>query len=106
MTTCCMPALPRPATHELTPAQLEHVLADVWAVDTEHGLAACFAVADAVGMSADTPGAHIRDVALPTWQWERIEAAIAERAETLVPGSSPLVLHDWAALGPRIGHEL
>lgn len=108
MTTCYAPAAPRPATrvHELSPGQLERVLAEVWAVDTEQGLAACFAVADAVGMSSDAPGAHIRHVALPAWQWRRIETAVADRAEALVPGSSPEVLRDWADLGPRISHEL
>ena len=106
MTTCCASVATRPTFQELSHRQLERVLAEVRAVDIEQGLMACFAVADAVGMSADTPGTHIRNVVLPAWQWLCIEAAVADRAEALVPGSSPDVLRDWAELGPRIGHEL
>ena len=107
MTTYCVPVrAPRPAVHPhptirrtLSHSQLKRVIHEVQAVDAEQGLAACFAVADLLELSADS---HIRNVGLPPWQWLRIADAVIERAEGLFPGGSPDVLRDWAELGPRV----
>lgn len=82
----------------LAPESIDRVLGCVRHADDEHGVRACFAVAEELASCEHTTA--LRDIRLPESQWCRIAQAVVERSEDLVPGSGQLVLADWYRLGP------
>lgn len=90
---------------ELTPQQLSYVVAEVRDAVVEHGLTACFAFAEAMRLSVDTPtAAVIRDIRLAESQWLCIAREIADSVGADATGDYSdvrEVVRDWTELGPR-----
>lgn len=82
----------------LRPESLTRVVAAVASADDEHGLRACFALADE--LARVRPGVPLRGMTLSESQWLDIAGAVLRRAEDVEEGSGRGALDDWRRFGP------